>query len=86
MYYFQLNKIFQNGSEKSVVLQNDDPAKYSGQTNYKNAKKHTVEPGDSLWKISQKYKGVSVNQLRNINNLKSDVLKPGQQLIISTNQ
>lgn len=44
-------------------------------------KKHIVTDGDSLWKISRKYK-VSIEALRDHNHLKSDKLKPGQELTI----
>ncbi|TFE70488.1 LysM peptidoglycan-binding domain-containing protein [Candidatus Methylacidiphilum fumarolicum] len=43
--------------------------------------KYVVKKGDSLWKISRKYK-VTVEALMAINELKDDRLKPGQELII----
>ncbi|WP_166792874.1 LysM peptidoglycan-binding domain-containing protein [Methylacidiphilum caldifontis] len=43
--------------------------------------KYVVKRGDSLWKISRKYK-VTVEALMAINELKDDRLKPGQELII----
>ncbi|GAW90927.1 LysM peptidoglycan-binding domain-containing protein [Calderihabitans maritimus] len=42
---------------------------------------HEVQPGESLWKISQKY-GVSVDQIRRQNSLSSDVILFGQKLLI----
>ena len=44
-------------------------------------KKHLVTDGDSLWKISRKYK-VSIESIRDHNHLKTDKLKPGQELLI----
>jgi len=41
---------------------------------------HIVRPGDSLWKISRKYEGLTIAKLRAINNLQTDELKPGQRL------
>ncbi|KYC84133.1 3D domain-containing protein [Heyndrickxia sporothermodurans] len=43
---------------------------------------YTVKSGDSLWKISQKYK-VSVSNLKKWNHLKSDNIFPKQKLVIS---
>ena len=46
------------------------------------ARTHEVLPKENLYSISKKY-GVSVENLRTWNNLSSDYLQPGQQLIIS---
>ena len=43
--------------------------------------KYTVKKGDSLWLIANNY-GITVNELKNANNLTSNVLTIGQQLII----
>lgn len=45
-------------------------------------KVYTVQPGDSLWTISQKSNGLSVEQLKQLNNLRNTTIKPGQKLII----
>ena len=44
---------------------------------------HSVQPGDTLWNISRKYNGISVEDIKKKNKLKSDELKPGQKLVIS---
>ncbi|MBJ6119573.1 LysM peptidoglycan-binding domain-containing protein [Pontibacter sp. BT310] len=43
---------------------------------------HQVQPGDTLWTISQKYNGISVEQIKKLNKLKSNQIKPGQKLIL----
>lgn len=43
--------------------------------------KHTVKKGESLGSIAKKY-GVTVSNLKKWNNLKSDVVRPGQKLTI----
>lgn len=45
---------------------------------------HVVQPGDSLWKIAQSYDGVTVEQIKSLNNLQSDDLKVGTRLKVST--
>ncbi|MFC6617727.1 LysM peptidoglycan-binding domain-containing protein [Deinococcus radiophilus] len=42
----------------------------------------TVQPGDSLWSLSQRH-GVSVEQLRAINGLTGNAIRAGQQLRLS---
>lgn len=41
---------------------------------------HTVQEGDSLWTISRKYPGVSIENLREWNGLRGNNLKPGTKL------
>ncbi|WP_114782731.1 lytic transglycosylase domain-containing protein [Botryobacter ruber] len=43
---------------------------------------HHVQEGDTLWSISQRYDGITVEQIKKRNNLKSSAIKPGQKLII----
>jgi len=45
-------------------------------------KYYTVQPGDSLWLISKKLNGLTVEQIKQMNNLNSNQIKPGQKLII----
>ena len=45
---------------------------------------HKVRKGESLYTISQKYRGVSPNDIKRANGLKSDRIKPGQRLLIPT--
>ncbi len=47
-----------------------------------NQKTYTVQPGDTLWEISKRLPGVSIEKIRNLNKLKGNKLKPGQKLII----
>lgn len=43
---------------------------------------HTVQPGDTLWDLSQKY-GVSVEAIATANHIKDpDAIFPGQKLVI----
>ncbi len=46
--------------------------------------KYVVKPGDNLYAISKMYK-VNISDLKNANNLKTDLLSVGQELIIPTN-
>ncbi|MFB9055266.1 LysM peptidoglycan-binding domain-containing protein [Mariniflexile ostreae] len=44
---------------------------------------YTVRSGDSLWSISQKYPGVSVQNIKDWNGISGTTLKPGMKLKIS---
>ena len=46
-------------------------------------KTYQVQPGDSLYKISKKFPGVSISDIKKLNNLKEDDLKPGMKLKIN---
>jgi len=46
-------------------------------------KTYTVQPGDTLWDISRRMPGLTVEKIKSLNNLKNNSLKPGQKLIIS---
>ncbi|MCK0191641.1 LysM peptidoglycan-binding domain-containing protein [Arenibacter sp. F20364] len=44
------------------------------------AKIHTVKSGDSLWTISKKYPGISIDNLRKWNGISGNDIKPGTKL------
>ncbi|HLV38811.1 lytic transglycosylase domain-containing protein [Xanthomarina sp.] len=46
-------------------------------------KVYTVQSGDSLWSISQKFPGVSVQNIRDWNDISGSNLKPGTKLKVS---
>ncbi len=46
-------------------------------------KTYIVQPGDTLWDISRKVSGVTIESLKQMNSLQSNNIKPGQELIIS---
>ncbi len=48
----------------------------------KSPKTYIVQPGDSLWLIARKLEGVSITQIKKLNNLDNNKIKPGQKLII----
>lgn len=41
---------------------------------------HVVAPGDTLWKIAQRYEGMTVQQIKEINKLQSNELKVGTRI------
>ncbi|GGG20858.1 lytic transglycosylase [Dokdonia pacifica] len=56
----------------------------SAKTVVNNGKKvYTVKQGDSLWKIANKFPGVSVSNIKVWNDISGTNLKPGMKLIVS---
>lgn len=45
-------------------------------------KTYVVQPGDTLWDISRKFEGLSIDKLKQLNNLKDSKIQAGQKLII----
>jgi membrane-bound lytic murein transglycosylase D len=44
---------------------------------------YMVKNGDSLWSISQKFPGISIQNIKDWNNISGTTLKPGMKLIVS---
>ena len=79
IYPGQVLKISQSTTTgKPSVSTPTKPAPNQTSTSY------TVKSGDSLWTIATKH-GLSVAQLKSMNNLSSDIIYPGQQLKVSGN-
>lgn len=58
-------------------------SKPKSKVNSKGKKTYKVKAGDSLWSISQKFPGVSVQNLKDWNDISGTKLKPGMTLIVS---
>ncbi|HYG01568.1 MAG TPA: LysM peptidoglycan-binding domain-containing protein [Chryseosolibacter sp.] len=50
--------------------------------NIKGAKTYTVQPGDTLWDISRKFDGLTIEKIKQLNNLSNSRIKAGQKLIV----
>lgn len=68
--------------KSSLVAENQSANNNSGTQPIADGKIHVVQPGDSLWEISKKYEGLSVAKLKELNNLQSNRITPGQRLVI----
>lgn len=68
--------------QKSVKKQEVKSTKSNQKSPGGNFRYHTVVSGESLWSISQKYKGVSDKDIKRANNLRNNSIRPGQKLKI----
>jgi membrane-bound lytic murein transglycosylase D len=60
----------------TVAKKTTTPKKMSaGQT-------YTVQPGDTLWTISKKFDGLTIEKLKSLNNLQNSKIQAGQKLIV----
>lgn len=66
---------------KTVSQVQPEPVKTTSEPVTSNNKTYIVQPGDTLWDISKKL-GATVQQIKNLNNLKSSKLQPGMKLIV----
>ncbi|WP_081326593.1 LysM peptidoglycan-binding domain-containing protein [Latilactobacillus curvatus] len=60
-----------------------DPTTPTNPTTPANGDKYTVKAGDSVWAIANRY-GISMNDLISWNNIKNNMIHPGQVLIVSS--
>jgi membrane-bound lytic murein transglycosylase D len=47
-----------------------------------NSKTYTVQPGDTLWTISKKFDGLTIEKIKSMNKLEGNKIQAGQKLII----
>jgi membrane-bound lytic murein transglycosylase D len=69
-------------SQKLIVYKPDD--KPSSSVKEGNYLYHIVRKGDTLWDIAKEYDGVTVDQIKKLNNMTNSTrIQPGQKLKIS---
>ena len=73
-------KLYVRGYGGTSVAKNTTPVI---KTKSDGSKTYVVQPGDTLWDISRKISGLSIEKLKQMNELQTNKIKPGQELIIS---
>jgi membrane-bound lytic murein transglycosylase D len=46
------------------------------------SKTYVVQPGDTLWDITRKFDGLTIEKIKTLNNLNNNKIQPGQKLVI----
>jgi membrane-bound lytic murein transglycosylase D len=57
-------------------------AKRSEPVNLTGSKTYTVQPGDTLWDITKKFDGLTIEKIKTLNNLSGNKIHAGQKLIV----
>lgn len=85
MHNLTVDELKQMNNLTSNIISIGQVLKVSGNNNMPNATgTYTVKPGDTLWEIARMY-NMSVDQLKQMNNLTSNVISIGQVLNVSSN-
>ena len=80
-YIVTVNEIKQINNLNSDILSIGQVLKVPGKAISDKNIVYTVVPGDNLYQIARRY-NVTVNEIKQINNLNSDILSIGQKLLI----
>jgi membrane-bound lytic murein transglycosylase D len=48
----------------------------------KGSKTYVVQPGDTLWDITQKFNGLTIEKIKKLNKLSNNKIQPGQKLVV----
>ena len=67
----------------SAIYKTTSNSKSVTNVNTEGKKTYIVKQGDSLWSIAQNFSGVSVEDLKNWNNISNTKLKIGMTLVVS---
>jgi membrane-bound lytic murein transglycosylase D len=73
--------IWTKQSTRNLSSSSDTPV-VAKATKGKDRKTYTVQPGDTLWDITKKFDGLTIEQLKRLNNLHNNKIQPGQKLVI----
>ena len=74
--------IWLKGSPRSTTMVASAKQQNTTPSAIPDSKTYTVQPGDTLWHISRKFEGLTVDKIKSMNNLGDNKLQPGQKLII----
>jgi membrane-bound lytic murein transglycosylase D len=70
-------RMAEQGSERTYSSRKAESRSEAGKPKY-----HRVQPGDTLWNISQRYGGIPIDLLKRMNNIKGNTVKPGTRLLV----
>lgn len=66
----------------TAVASNKSTTKTQVVTSVSGSKTYTVQPGDTLWDITKKFDGLTVEKIKSLNKLNGNKIQAGQKLVI----
>jgi membrane-bound lytic murein transglycosylase D len=78
----RLNIFPKNSRSPGTTLATTKASTNSSPAPIPTSKTYIVQPGDTLWDISKKFEGLTIEKIKSMNRLGDTKLKPGQKLII----
>lgn len=72
--------IWVKGSPSIISVATPKPAVAT--TDLQGRKTYVVQPGDTLWDISRKFNGMTIDKIKALNKLSNTKIQPGQKLIV----
>jgi membrane-bound lytic murein transglycosylase D len=74
--------IWKRGSGPGTVMASNKSSQNISPMPITGSKTYVVQPGDTLWDISKKFEGLTIEKIKSLNNLGNAKIQPGQKLII----
>ena len=74
--------VFTRPSARATTMMASNTKSNSVAIDITNSKTYTVQDGDTLWNISKKFNGLSIDKIKSLNKLSNNKIQPGQKLII----
>jgi membrane-bound lytic murein transglycosylase D len=66
----------------TTVLASSKSSSHASPAPIAGSKTYVVQPGDTLWDISKKFQGLTIERIKALNKLNNAKIQPGQTLII----
>lgn len=78
-----LNIWLKQPTDKELIIASTAPVKPIPILPIPGSKTYEVQNGDTLWDISRKFEGLTIEKIKQLNNLGTSKIQPGQKLIIA---
>lgn len=78
----RLNIWVKSSGSSAIVASNARPTRTTNTGSLPGSKTYVVQPGDTLWDISRKFDGLTIEKIKTLNNLSNSKIHAGQKLIV----